>query len=102
MHGGRLGVRGLSSSDVQIAAGHSNRGLDIPLLHSSLALAQTTMLLLNTMRRKNVQLMCAVMELQRKIDAETRKAARKLERDERMIRRAEAEEEEEGKRRRNA
>lgn len=93
VHGGRLGVRGLGSSDEQIAAGHSNLGLDIPLIHAALALAQTTQLLLNTMRRKNVQLMYAVLTLERKIDAEARKAARRLVRDERAIRRAEAEEE---------
>ncbi|MDE2978780.1 MAG: DUF5677 domain-containing protein [Acidobacteriota bacterium] len=93
VHGGRLGVRGLGSSDEQIAAGHSNLGLEIPLMHSALALAQITQLLLNTMRRKNVQIMYAILMLERKIDTEARKAARKLVRDERAIRRAEAEEE---------
>lgn len=93
VHGGRLGVRGLGSSDEQTATGHSNLGLDIPLMHSALALAQTTLLLLNTMRRKDVQLMYAILTLERKIDKEARKATRKLVRDERAFRKAEAEEE---------
>ncbi len=90
VHGARAGLMGLGSSDRQIAAGYSNVGLDIPLMHSSLALMQTTQLLLMSKPKKDPLLMQVVLTIDRRIDSATRKAARRLKRHELKERQAEA------------
>ena len=92
IHAGRLGVRGLGSSDRQIASGHSNIGLEIPLMHSALALMQTTQLLLVTSWRKDVHFMEMLRVLYDRIEAESRSAAGRLYREEMRLRNEEARE----------
>ena len=62
------------------AIGHSNLGLDIPLMHSSLCLMQVTTLLLYHSPSRDLVTMSCLMALDRKIEKLCRKAARNLER----------------------
>ena len=93
VHGGRSGLMGLGSSDVQIALGYSNRGLEIPLMNSALVLAKTTILILESNWRNDPVAMLVFLTIEDEIEAEARRVARRLERDERALRRAETKEE---------
>ena len=81
VHGGRAGLLGLSSSDEMAAIGHSNLGLDIPLMHSSLCLMQVTNLHLYHSPSRDLVVMSSLMALDKKIDKLCRRVARKLERE---------------------
>ena len=80
VHGGRAGLFGLSSSDEMVAIGHSNLGLDIPLMHSSLGLMQVTTTHLYHSPSQDVVMTSCLVALNRKIDKLCRKLARNLER----------------------
>ncbi|MDE0035839.1 MAG: DUF5677 domain-containing protein [Deltaproteobacteria bacterium] len=82
IHGGRAGLLGLGSSDDVIAIGHSNLGLDIPLMHSSLCLMQVTNLLHYHSPLRDVVLLNVLMRLQEKIERHCRRVARGLAREE--------------------
>ena len=90
VHGGRSGLMGLGSSDVQISTGYSNKGLEIPLIHSASSLARTTVLVLDSNWRKDPVRMLVFLEIEEEIETEARRAATELERDERKLRREEA------------
>lgn len=82
IHGGRAGLLGLGSSDDVIAIGHSNLGLDIPLMHSSLCLMQVTNLLHYHSPLRDVVLLNVLMRLHEKIERHCRRVARGLAREE--------------------
>ena len=79
IHGGRAGLLGLGSNDDVPVIGHSDLGLDIPLMHASFCLLQiTTMHLSHCPSWDSVMVSCLI-DLERKIDRLCRKAARRLE-----------------------
>ena len=86
IHGGRAGLLGLGSSDDVTAIGHSNLGLDIPLMHSSLCLMQLTNLLHYHSPSRDVVLLNVLMRLNEKIERYCRRVARELAREEAAIR----------------
>lgn len=88
IHGGRAGLLGLGSSDDVTAIGHSNLGLDIPLMHSSLCLMQMTNLLHYHSPSRDVILLNVLMRLNEKIKRHCRRVARELAREEAEIRMA--------------
>lgn len=81
IHGGRAGLLGLSSSDHVAAVGHSNLGLEIPLMHSSLCLMQVTNIHLYNCPSRDVVILGALMALDKRIDKQCRRVARELARD---------------------
>ena len=81
VHGGRAGLLGLSSGDDIAAIGHSNLGLDLPLMHSSLCLMQVTNTHLYHSPARDLVLMTALMALDRKIDRQCRRVARELDKE---------------------
>ena len=79
VHGGRAGLLGLGSSDgLLITTAYSNAGLDIPLMHSSLAMMQITIMTLFRNPTRDVVIMKMLMLLDEEIHAEARRAATKL------------------------
>ena len=78
VHGGRGGLLGLSSSDDLTAIGHSNLGLDIPLMHSSLCLMQVTTLHLYHCPSRDLIYISVFRALHSKIERQCRKVATKL------------------------
>ena len=80
VHGGRAGLLGLSSSEEMTAIGHSNLGLDIPLMHSSLCLMQITAIHLDHSPSRDFVIMSCFVDLDRKIEKLCRKVAMDLER----------------------
>lgn len=86
VHGGRDGLLGLSSSYDVMAISHSNLGLDIPLMHSSLCLMQVTSLHLYHSPSRDVVLLGVLVQLEKKIDKQCRKVAKELAKDEAVIR----------------
>ena len=78
VHGGRGGLLGLSSSDDLTAIGHSNLGLDIPLMHSSLCLMQVTNLHLYHCPSRDLVYISVFRALHNKIERQCRKVATKL------------------------
>ena len=81
VHGGRGGLLGLSSSDDLTAIGHSNLGLDIPLMHSSLCLMQVTSLHLYHCPSRDLVYISALMALHKKIERQCRRVANKLQKE---------------------
>ena len=79
VHGGRAGLLGLGSLDgLTVTTGYSNAGLDIPLMHSSLAMMQITTTTLFYNPARDLVLMKMLMLLDDRIQTEARKAAKKL------------------------
>ena len=85
VHSGRAGLLGISSLDDTVVTAHSNAGLDIPLMHSSLCLMQVTISLLSNSPSKDLVILRALMLLNEKINAECVKTAKKLESDENAL-----------------
>ena len=80
VHGGRAGLLGLGTLDgLLVTTAYSNAGLDIPLMHSSLAIMQITITTLFRNPARDVVIMKMLMLLDEKIHAEARIAATKLE-----------------------
>ena len=80
VHGGRAGLLGLGSLDgLTVTTAYSNAGLDIPLMHSSLAIMQITMTSLFYNPARDLVIIKLLMLLDDKIHAEARRAARQLE-----------------------
>ena len=82
VHSGRAGLLGLGSLDGStVTMGHSNAGLDIPLMHSSLAVMQiTTLTMLHNPARDLVVIKTLIL-LDQKIRTEAEKAAKQMEKD---------------------
>ena len=91
VHGGRAGLLGLGSSDDVAAIGHSNLGLHIPLMHSSLCLMQVTSLHLYHSPSRDVVLLKVLASLNEKIERRCRKVAKELTKEETAIRKRERE-----------
>ena len=87
VHGGRAGLLGLGSSDDVAAIGHSNLGLDIPLMHSSLCLMQVTSIHLYHSPSRDVMLLKVLVFLNEKIERRCRKVAKELAQEEAAIQR---------------
>ena len=81
VHGGRAGLLGLGSDEDIAAIGHSDMGLDIPLMHSSLCLMQVTSLHLYHSPACDLVLMAVLTALDQKIDRQCRKVARELDKE---------------------
>lgn len=82
VHGGRAGLIGLGSLDGwTITTMGSNAGLEIPLMHSSLAVMQVTTIAMYCSPARDVVIMKMLMLLDKWIHREARRAARELERD---------------------
>ena len=80
VHGGRAGLLGLGSLDgLLVTTAYSNAGLDIPLMHSSLAVMQITVVTLFRNPARDVVIMRMLMLLDEAIHAEARRAAMMLE-----------------------
>lgn len=78
VHGGRAGLLGLSSSDNLTAIGHSDLGLDIPLMHSALCLMQVTITHLHHSPSRDLVYISALIALNEKIEQQCRRVAHKL------------------------
>ena len=78
VHSGRAGLLGLSSSDTLTAIGHSDLGLDIPLMHSSLCLMQVTITHLHHSPSRDAIYASSLMILNERIEQQCRRVARKL------------------------
>lgn len=78
VHGGRAGLIGLGSNDDVTAIGHSILGLDIPLMHSSLCLMQVTIIQLYHSPLRDSVLFSCIRALDRKIQKQCKKVAKKL------------------------
>ena len=78
VHGGRAGLVGLGSSDELTAIGHSNLGLEIPLMHSSLCLMQVTIIHLYHSPARDLVVFSFLKALDRKIHKQCKKVAKKL------------------------
>ena len=83
VHAGRVGLLGLGSLDGStITMGHSNAGLDIPLMHSSLAVMQITTLATLHNPVRDLVVVKTLMLLNEKTRVEAEKAARQLDENE--------------------
>ena len=82
IHSGRAGLLGLGSLDESVInTGHSNAGLEIPLMHSSLAVMQITTAALFQNPARDFVVIKMLMLLDEKIHVEAKKAAQRLEKD---------------------
>ena len=82
VHGGRVGLLGLGSLDGStVTMGHSDAGLDIPLMHSSLAVMQVTTLSMRHNPAWDSVVVKTLVLLNEKIRVEAEKAARQLDED---------------------
>ena len=82
VHGGRAGLLGLGSLDGwTVTTTGSNAGLEIPVMHSSLAVMQVTTTTMFYSPARDVVVMRVLMLLDERIHREPRRAAKQLERD---------------------
>jgi len=83
VHGGRVGLLGLGSPDGStVTMGHSVAGLDIPLMHSSLAIMQVTTLAMRHNPACAFVVVKMLVLLNEKIRVEAENAGRRLDEDE--------------------
>ena len=87
VHGGRAGLLGLGSSEDIAVVGHSNMGLEIPLMHSSQCLTEVTCLQLYYSPARDVVLMKVFMSLSEKIEKQCTRVGNKLAKEEAAIQR---------------
>ena len=87
VHGGRAGLLGLGSSEEVAVVGHSNMGLEIPLMHSSQCLTDVTCLQLYHSPARDVVLLKVLMSLNKKIAKQCRIVANRLVKEEAAIQR---------------
>lgn len=82
VHGGRAGLLGLGSLDGSTATTTgSNAGIEIPVMHSSLAVMQVTTTTMFHSPARDVVVMKMLMLLDERIHREARRAAKQLESD---------------------
>ncbi len=81
VHGGRAGLHGLGSSEELLVIGHSNKGLEIPLINSSRDLVEITTILHENSPSRDLVIQSIFWSLHSKIDWNCRRIASQLSRE---------------------